>query len=418
MLHVLNCDDPRLLPLAKNQLRKWGAAGIHYASSKVDVGLATVHVRVDGQHEYINIVVGKGNIYVRLSHGDIHAEETWLYRVNKANANTAKLVYHQVTGNGNATGNWGYDLFRFYGAPQAVINYGVYRGKVALVIGGWANAGGYLLGWPDNHLTTELLYEGNRYPLPLDVDTNIFFVDEKGPCYRSGGVCYQPTTGVSFPATTTWGETPPPNRWAAPGDWDYDVLNPVIHRYKPVDIQQGCKVGFDFVQCWFENLNMSHTPTYGGYTCDANGDSARYMEVATGESGAFGARNAAHLSVTYDKFVRFTSAGKFNYVEYCKQAAGSTAVTILGTLDFRLFPGVASNAELLSALDGSAAWPSYTSRNGSFWEKSNALHQEINSLGNWFGSGPTARFVTVQIKFDEYDLAQPNVDWFGEINPK
>lgn len=57
-VHITQCDDPRFLPFARSRLKQLRATGLAYASQQFAVDGATIHVRKEGEQEYIRITGG------------------------------------------------------------------------------------------------------------------------------------------------------------------------------------------------------------------------------------------------------------------------------------------------------------------------------------------------------------------------
>lgn len=53
MIHIVQCDDPSLLPFARSRLGVLRGLGLAHISQKYDVGGVTVRVQKSGEHEYI-----------------------------------------------------------------------------------------------------------------------------------------------------------------------------------------------------------------------------------------------------------------------------------------------------------------------------------------------------------------------------
>ena len=60
MIHIIQCDDPSLLPFARTRLGVLRGLGLAHISQKYDVGGVTVRVQKSGEHEYIWIGGGGG----------------------------------------------------------------------------------------------------------------------------------------------------------------------------------------------------------------------------------------------------------------------------------------------------------------------------------------------------------------------
>ena len=67
-IHIVQCDDPKYLPLARSRLKQIRANGLAYASQRFEVDGATIHVRKEGEQEFIKIT-GRhaGDIWVLIA---------------------------------------------------------------------------------------------------------------------------------------------------------------------------------------------------------------------------------------------------------------------------------------------------------------------------------------------------------------
>ena len=59
-IHIVQCDDPKYLPFARSRLKQIRANGLAYASQRFEVDGATIHVRKEGEQEFIKISGGAG----------------------------------------------------------------------------------------------------------------------------------------------------------------------------------------------------------------------------------------------------------------------------------------------------------------------------------------------------------------------
>ena len=57
-IHIVQCDDPKYLPFARSRLKQLRATGLAFASQQYTVDGVTVHVRKEGEQEYIRISGG------------------------------------------------------------------------------------------------------------------------------------------------------------------------------------------------------------------------------------------------------------------------------------------------------------------------------------------------------------------------
>lgn len=67
-VHIVQCDEPKYLPFARSRLKQLRANGLTYASQQFSVDDVSIHVRKEGEQEYIRISGGAtGNIWVLLT---------------------------------------------------------------------------------------------------------------------------------------------------------------------------------------------------------------------------------------------------------------------------------------------------------------------------------------------------------------
>ena len=59
-IHIVQCDDPKYLPFARSRLKQIRANGLAYASQQYTVDGVTIHVRKEGEQEFISISGGAG----------------------------------------------------------------------------------------------------------------------------------------------------------------------------------------------------------------------------------------------------------------------------------------------------------------------------------------------------------------------
>ena len=62
MIHIVQCDDPSLLPFARSRLGVLRGLGLAHISQKYDVGGVTVRVQKSGEHEYIWVSGGSSEM--------------------------------------------------------------------------------------------------------------------------------------------------------------------------------------------------------------------------------------------------------------------------------------------------------------------------------------------------------------------